>query len=217
MRLQAFSAGRGCKPACRVGTSRAGCRRRPRSRQAGRPWRSHCAAHPSLPAVSGRRSPRWRRDSARLIVGISRCGLSGLSVTRLAPWNAAPAPIGRGKAAAVRQREGAAHAVTGGRHFLCLSTAFWLSSHGTKPWRRSRRFPRQSALNPMSIWRVAGSWKSAPSEQSVLLHAVKRIDDQHRVTGFRQALAHLPECGPQAENVGQISTAGCLPLDGCTK
>ena len=41
-----------------------------------------------------------------LIFGASRCGLSGLSVTRPPPWNEAPAPMRSGTAAAVLTTSG---------------------------------------------------------------------------------------------------------------
>jgi hypothetical protein len=42
-----------------------------------------------------------------------------------------------------------------------------------------------------------------------LLHAIERIDHQHRVARLREPLAHLPERGSQAEDVGADDHAGC--------
>ena len=86
--------------ACRARTSRA-ARDRPRSPPAPSPRRTPRGACPSRPAAACRRSTRSPKYIRALIFGASRCGLSGLSVTRPPPWNDAPAPTRSGTAAAV--------------------------------------------------------------------------------------------------------------------
>ena len=61
---QAFSPAPGCRPESPADTSRAWCRRRPRSPQAASPGQRPHAARSSLPAASDRRSRRSRTGSA---------------------------------------------------------------------------------------------------------------------------------------------------------
>ncbi|MFO0757816.1 MAG: hypothetical protein U0359_15075 [Byssovorax sp.] len=160
----------------------------------------------SLPFTSGCFSSSFAAIAIKnraFIFWMSRCGLSGLSITNPPPCKLATAPTRSGFVTAVRIHQRPAHAVAHRPDLARLVDRRLLIEprgerlrvrgrrlRGERPHQRHQRLARRLVLEIWARWR-----------RRRLLLPAERAHHQHGVALLREPLAHLAEGGAHADDI----------------